>query len=100
VGTHGFAFNSYAALGSAFRLTLNAKAWRRIRQRAETLWRQQRRAWGAVSVRLRGCEGAPPIRLDPASDAIKRSSTQSDRCQHRARFRWPCVPLPIVIVLA
>ena len=29
---------------SAFRLTLTAKACRRIRQRAEMLWQQQRRA--------------------------------------------------------
>jgi hypothetical protein len=29
---------------AAFQLTLSAKARRRIRQRAETLWRQQRRA--------------------------------------------------------
>jgi hypothetical protein len=29
---------------AAFQLTFSAKARRRIRQRAETLWRQQRRA--------------------------------------------------------
>jgi hypothetical protein len=34
------------ANASAFRLPLNAKARRRIRQRAETLWRQHRPACG------------------------------------------------------
>jgi hypothetical protein len=29
----------------AFQLTLSARVHRRIRQRAETLWRQTRRAW-------------------------------------------------------